>query len=115
MQTFVASNFDFVGVDDISRVQFEIAGHYESLSLRFLRFNIQADLPSQSSDSNSANIRMIFLATLPPIFTLTIIVILTITIVVLSIKKKRKMKITQLREQEAFDNANCKYYNATHA
>ena len=110
-QTFVAGNFGFVGTDNIRRAQFEIAGHYESLSLRFLRFNIQAGLPSQSSDSNSANIRRILSATLSPIFTLMIIVILTITIVVLSIKlrrKKGKIRITQLREEEAFDNANCK-------
>ena len=110
-QTFIANNFGLVGIDDIGRPHFEIAGHYTSLSLRFLRFNIQEDLPSQLSDSNSANIRMILLATLPPIFTLMIIVILTITIVVLTIKlrrKKRKVRISQLREEEAFDNANCK-------
>jgi hypothetical protein len=95
----------------------EIAGYYTpSLSLRFLRFNIQfweVDLPIQSSDSSSSdnNIHMILAATLPPVIMLLIIVPLTITIVVLAIKlrrKKGKTRIARLREQEAFDNANCK-------
>jgi hypothetical protein len=41
-QTFVASNVKFDGADDTGRPMVEIAGYYTpSLSLRFLRFNIQ--------------------------------------------------------------------------
>ena len=111
-QIFVTSDFDFFGTDDMGRPKFEIAGYYTtSLSLRFLRFNIQfGEIQSSSNNDNIHNV-MILSATLPPVSTLLIIIILTIPIVVLAIKlrrKKGKMRITQLREEEAFDNANCK-------
>jgi hypothetical protein len=67
-QTFVTSDVEFVGIDDTGRPLVEIAGYYTtSLSLRFLRFNIQfgeVDLPIQSPDSSSDNnIHMILAAT----------------------------------------------------
>ena len=114
VQTFVSTEFNFIGTNSIGQPRFETYGHTTNLSLRFLRFSIEKQqIESVTEPNSSSTTENLIMAIVPPIVTVLIAVPLIMSTVVLAVKLHRKEKgkksaKIQLREEEAFDNANCK-------
>lgn len=94
VQTFVSTEFNFIGTNSIGQPRFETYGHTTNLSLRFLRFSTgKQQIDSDLEQNGSSTVNQIIVATVVPLIGISVIIILSVLAVAFyAVRRRQKWK-----------------------